>query len=183
MFRRERGSCSIWLASWLRSLPLLVPCLSVVLSVVSCAPAEGQPVPRIQDAQPDRLEVTRYGKLELTVALEAAYDNPYDGRQVDLTAVFTGSDGREWTVPGFWDGEEAWRVRFAPSVAGEWRYRLHVRDRQGESDLFRQIVALEDSALVVASHDPVVDDFAAAVYELDDGQLTCSFHSEEASDG
>jgi putative ABC transport system ATP-binding protein len=49
--------------------------------------------------------------------------------------------------------------------------------------LFRQIVALEDSALVVATHDPVVDDFATAVYELDDGQLTHSSHSGEAPDG
>jgi hypothetical protein len=157
--------------------------LLVVLSAASCASAKGQLAPRIQVVQPDRLEVARYGKLEFTVALEAVYDNPYDVRQVGLAAVFTGPDGREWTVPGFWDGEEAWRVRFAPSVVGEWRYSLYVRDRQGESDLFRQIVALEDSALVVATHDPVVDDFATAVYELDDGQLTRSSQPREASDG
>jgi hypothetical protein len=88
----------------LRSFLLLVSCLSVVLSAVSCAPAEGRPVPRIQDTQPDRLEVPRYGKLELTVALEAACDSPFDVRQVGLTAVFTGSDGREWTVGEVSDG-------------------------------------------------------------------------------
>jgi ABC-type lipoprotein export system ATPase subunit len=37
--------------------------------------------------------------------------------------------------------------------------------------LFRQIVALEKTALIVATHDPVVDDYATAIYELHDGQL------------
>jgi hypothetical protein len=134
MFRREHGSCSLFPASLLPSFLLLSSCLLVALSAASCGPAEEQPIPRIRAVQPDRLEVARYGKLELTVALEAVYDNPYDVRQVGLTAVFTGPDGREWVVPGFWDGEEAWRVRFAPSVAGEWRYSLYVRDRQGEND-------------------------------------------------
>jgi putative ABC transport system ATP-binding protein len=40
--------------------------------------------------------------------------------------------------------------------------------------LFRQIVALEEAALIVATHDPAVYDFATAVYELEDGKLTCS---------
>ena len=38
--------------------------------------------------------------------------------------------------------------------------------------LFQQIVALEETALIVASHDPVVHDYANTVYELSDGQLT-----------
>lgn len=38
--------------------------------------------------------------------------------------------------------------------------------------LFRQIVVLEDTALVVATHDPVIYEFATAVYELGDGRLT-----------
>lgn len=79
------------------------------------------------------MEVPRYEKFELVVILEATYDNPYDARQVALTATFTGPDGREWTVPGFWDGEESWRVRFTPSAEGEWQYSLVVRDRYGES--------------------------------------------------
>lgn len=38
--------------------------------------------------------------------------------------------------------------------------------------LFRQIVALEETALIVATHDPVVYDYATAVYELNDVQLS-----------
>ncbi len=38
--------------------------------------------------------------------------------------------------------------------------------------LFRQIVALEETALIVATHDPMIHDYASTVYELSDGQLT-----------
>jgi hypothetical protein len=107
--------------------------MALALCAVTCTTGPEQPRPRIQAVEPDRPEAARYGKLELAVALEATYDNPYDVRQVHLAAVFTGPDGREWTVPGFWDGDETWRVRFAPPVEGEWRYRLQVRDRHGES--------------------------------------------------
>jgi ABC-type lipoprotein export system ATPase subunit len=49
--------------------------------------------------------------------------------------------------------------------------------------LFREIVAVERCASVVASHDPAVDGFATAVYELDDGLLTCTTQPGEAPDG
>jgi len=49
--------------------------------------------------------------------------------------------------------------------------------------LFREIVALEETALIVATHDPTIYDFATAVYELEDGQLTHSSQPGEALDG
>jgi hypothetical protein len=117
--------------------PCFLLVLLVILSAASCtsAPTE-EPGPRILSAESNSLEVARYEKFELTVTLEATYDNPYDVRQVDLSAVFTGPDGEDWMVPGFWDGDDAWRVRFSPSAEGEWRYRLAVRDADGESKPF-----------------------------------------------
>jgi len=108
---------------------------AVAMTLVACSttPAPDVPAPRIYAVEPNATPVARYEKLELTVTLEATYDNPYDVRQVDLVAVFTGPDEREWLVTGFWDGKDAWRVRFTPSAEGEWRYRLQVRDRHGES--------------------------------------------------
>jgi putative ABC transport system ATP-binding protein len=38
--------------------------------------------------------------------------------------------------------------------------------------LFRQIVALGDLALIVATHDPLIHDYATTIYELIDGQLS-----------
>lgn len=42
---------------------------------------------------------------------------------LNLTANFAGPGGVQYEVPGFWDGGNTWRVRFAPPVPGEWRYR------------------------------------------------------------
>ncbi len=82
---------------------------------------------------PDRTELPRYESLELSVALKAKYTNPYDLRQVSLDGLFTGPDGMQMKVPGFWDGEATWRVRFTPSQVGEWSYSLTVKDARGTS--------------------------------------------------
>ncbi|HRI57503.1 MAG TPA: DUF5060 domain-containing protein, partial [Anaerolineae bacterium] len=107
------------------------------------APATATPVPEPPIAtgpQPtlggvllDRAELPRYETLEMTVDLQARYTNPYDARQISLEGLFTAPDGRAWQVPGFWDGEAAWRLRFTPSQAGEWRYQVTVQDANGVS--------------------------------------------------
>lgn len=68
---------------------------------------------RAASAQVDQWEV-------FEVALKGPTDgNPYV--DVRLTGVFT--DGvRTVTVPGFYDGDGAYRIRFMPETPGEWRY-------------------------------------------------------------
>jgi hypothetical protein len=94
------------------------------------APAD---LPSISAAAPDRTELPRYESLQLSVALKAKYDNPFDQRQVSLDGIFSAPDGTQMQVPGFWDGEAAWALRFTPSQVGEWTYRLAVRDGRGTS--------------------------------------------------
>lgn len=43
--------------------------------------------------------------------------NPFD---VALSAEFTGPSGVRLNVPGFYDGEGTWKVRFAPTELGRW---------------------------------------------------------------
>jgi putative ABC transport system ATP-binding protein len=38
--------------------------------------------------------------------------------------------------------------------------------------LFRQILSTGDVSIILASHDPMVDDFATVVYEISDGQIS-----------
>ena len=38
-----------------------------------------------------------------------------------LRATFTSPSGRSRRVYGFWDGDDTWRVRFAPDEVGDWR--------------------------------------------------------------
>ena len=97
------------------------------------APTSPANLPSITVVAPDRTELPRYESLELSVALKAQYTNPYDLRQVRLDGLFTGPDGKQMKVPGFWDGEAAWGMRFTPSQVGEWSYSLTVRDSRGVS--------------------------------------------------
>ena len=99
----------------------------------TASPAPTKDLPRIKAAAPDRTELPRYESLDIAVALDAKYSNPYDIRQVSLDGIFTRPDGKSMKVPGFWDGEAAWHVRFTPSMEGEWTYELTVTDSRGTS--------------------------------------------------
>ncbi len=75
---------------------------------------------------------------ELSFAASQKYEAPY--YDVNLDVVFTNSrTGTTFTVPGFWDGGAVWKVRFALTELGEWRYRTvcnnssdtGLHDRQG----------------------------------------------------
>ena len=91
-------------------------------------------LPKITDVQIDQTEVPRYASIELTLQVEAEYVNPYDAREVTLQGIFQAPEGRgEISVPGFWDGEQAWRVRFTPSQEGTWQYQLIITDENGSS--------------------------------------------------
>ncbi len=90
-------------------------------------------LPKIKSVELDRNEVPRYESIELTVKMSAKYSNPYDAREVALEGVFTGPDGSKMTVPGFWDGVEAWKIRFTPSQVGTWKYGIFVTDKRGKS--------------------------------------------------
>ncbi|HEX5807231.1 MAG TPA: DUF5060 domain-containing protein, partial [Anaerolineales bacterium] len=97
------------------------------------APTEQVNLPRITSVELDRAEVPRYGSVELTLGVDAEYSNPYDLRQVELEGVFTGPSGVAMTVPGFWDGESSWKIRFTPSAQGLWTYSISIRDSRGKS--------------------------------------------------
>ena len=127
-----------------RLFTILILSLSVAILAAGCGGnAEETPgavvptqtvwgdVPKITGVRPDRTEVPRYESIEMTLSVTAEYSNPYDSRQISLDGVFSGPGGIEMKVPGFWDGQNAWRIRFTPSREGQWSYRLTVRDGNG----------------------------------------------------
>lgn len=119
-------------------LLLLAACAPAVTATpaptaTSIPPTAPPDLPKLTSVALDRAELPRYESLEMTVELEAQYENPYDARQVRLDGVFSGPNGAQMNVPGFWDGQGAWKVRFSPSSAGEWRYALTVSDARGTS--------------------------------------------------
>ena len=59
------------------------------------------------------------------ISMKAYANGFYD---VDLDVVFTHSDGTEFNVPAFWNGGNNWKVRFAPTLTGQWSYRTICSD-------------------------------------------------------
>jgi hypothetical protein len=100
----------------------------------TAAPTEAKTLPKITAVELDQIEVLQYDLIEMRLMVEAEYANPFDTREVHLDGIFIGPGEVEMKVPGFWDGEESWRVRFTPSQAGEWRYALTITDGRGVSD-------------------------------------------------
>jgi len=76
-------------------------------------------------------EVKTFRVFELALNAASPGSNPYlDGPSV--TATFTGTSGaasgRVLVMNGFWDGSNVWRIRFAPTAAGNWSYQTSSSD-------------------------------------------------------
>lgn len=87
--------------------------LAMCAACVTCTACAGR-----YPWQRNRAQVWRV--WELAFNAEATYGSPVG--DVQLEAIFTGPDGSQFTVPGFWDGGKTWRVRFAPTLEGKWSY-------------------------------------------------------------
>lgn len=94
---------------------LFAPRFALACLLLAVAPVgRGQSVPRFAPHE---------------IAFEAAghYANPY----VDCTAeaTLTAPDGRTTrTLPLFWDGGQAWKLRFAPDQPGNWKWTVKSAD-------------------------------------------------------
>ncbi len=56
---------------------------------------------------------------EVVLISDRTYDDPYNDVDVDLVLT---NGSTTYTVPGFWDGGSAWRIRFVCPSAGSWSY-------------------------------------------------------------
>jgi hypothetical protein len=63
---------------------------------------------------------------EFAIESDRDRDDPY--ADVEVVATFTGPGGEEIRRPAFWDGGRTWRVRFAPTRPGIWRYETASSD-------------------------------------------------------
>jgi len=105
---------------------------------------------RINSVAANAQSLARYEKLELTIDLSAAYQNPFDPAQIDVRATFSGPDRKAIGVPGFyWQdfesalasgkevltprGQPTWKVRFTPMQEGAWSYTVSVKTPGGSA--------------------------------------------------
>ena len=105
-----------------------------------------QRAPAIERISHRTIAFQTYQLVELRIALQATYHNPFDPAQIDLYAIFRSPLGRAYRVNGFYYhryalikgadgalpvrpvGGPEWRVRFASPTPGVWTYRVFVRD-------------------------------------------------------
>jgi hypothetical protein len=67
-------------------------------------------------------EVPRWEIHEFTLKARARVANPF--REAALVGEFTSPSGKTNVIDGFYDGDDTWRLRFAPDEQGEWSYLL-----------------------------------------------------------
>src|ERR1041384_7606676 len=60
--------------------------------------------------------------FELNDSEAAAHPNPFV--TIDLHAEFRSPRHRTYLMPAFWDGGRRMVIRFSPTEAGEWDYRV-----------------------------------------------------------
>lgn len=65
--------------------------------------------------------------LEIEFQSVLIYEQPvYD---VDFYVIFTSPERQEIKMPGFWDGGKTWKVRFAPTCNGVWKFKSFCTDK------------------------------------------------------
>jgi hypothetical protein len=72
-----------------------------------------------------RAACRHYHPCEVVLHSATAHANPF---LVDVRARFEGPDGQSTVVPGFFDGDGTWKVRFCPTATGTWRYTTEAED-------------------------------------------------------
>jgi len=72
------------------------------------------------------IEVQANNVAEIAVRTNHSYNNPF--RDVDLDAVVTAPNGAVLKVPGFWDGEGNWKVRYSSSILGAHQFKIVCSD-------------------------------------------------------
>jgi hypothetical protein len=61
-----------------------------------------------------------YQPVDIVIKGTCVIDNPF---VAEVRGVFTGPGG-SYSIPGFYDGDGAWKVRFSPTSLGAWTYTL-----------------------------------------------------------
>lgn len=70
--------------------------------------------------------VEQWKVVEITLNSSKTYADPFN--QVEVTATFTGPEGKIIQRQAFWDGYSTWKIRFAPTAPGIWKMLTSCND-------------------------------------------------------
>jgi hypothetical protein len=72
------------------------------------------------------MTVQQWTRTELSFTSADPHEHP--DTEVRLAAVFTAPSGATVRMPGFWDGDDRWCIRFAPTEMGRWTWATESND-------------------------------------------------------
>jgi len=161
--------------------------MTLTMSVVILSVFTGIAHAGITSVASDRDEVPVFGKFEVTVGLDAAYSNPFDPEEVDLSAVFTDPAGRQCKVDGFLYSAQqdssmnytnpVWKIRFSPAVEGTWKYDVNVRTKDGSDNSgrkkFKCVPSKAKGFVKVSAADPRYFEFSNGDFYYPAGENIC----------
>lgn len=107
-------------------------------------------LPVILSVEPNAAQVKCFEKFELKFLVPDRYPDPFDAERISVTAVFEPPTKRTLGVDAFYtrdyyktrealtgilkpQGVPYWCVRFTPTIPGMYRYRIKIRDQNGEA--------------------------------------------------
>lgn len=76
--------------------------------------------------KPLEIPSVKWMVTELTFKSSRSYTSSFN--DVDLDVIFTHINGTALRIPAFWDNGDTWKVRFAPTILGEWSYKAVCSD-------------------------------------------------------
>ena len=111
-----------------------------VVNLISAGPLQ------ISELIPNMTRIGLYEKFEITFDLSGEWDNPFDPEQIKVDTYFNSPAGKQIIVPGFFYqeyrqdvqnhpvkvGKPVWKVRFTPTMSGEYKYEVVVNNKGKE---------------------------------------------------
>lgn len=134
---------------------LRLPALGILLAILILQTAcGGETSPGTNTLRKDTVvsnKPQQWRVLELQFTAEGTYVNP--AADVALVTTFVGPEGETYAVSGFWDGGDAWKVRFTPTAPGKWTYVTQCSSEDpglnGQTGTFRAARAAGSNPLLV----------------------------------
>lgn len=154
--------------------------------LVKIAEAQEISTTKILSVSENALDIPKYEKFELTVNLEALYQNPFDPAQIDLKAAFISPKNEKTEVPGFLYSAQVengkyinpvWKIRFSPTQEGTWQYDISLKtpstQDKTEAKNFNCSASTQKGFIRVSKKDPLFFEFNNGEFYYPLGHNVC----------
>lgn len=92
--------------------------VNLVIVLLACVPA-AQGAERVSHQAGQSVAASQWSPIDIQFTIDRLFDSPTD---IEFSATFTSESGTRLDVPGFFDGNGEFVVRFTPPSPGQWSY-------------------------------------------------------------